>query len=319
MRSAGGDSTIPQAAPSSQPPFRPAEASTSDIDRRGDEKPFRPRAFLLDNVHRLAMRSHSTAEIVRLISSRAMRYSLYSQLFASGSSELDGVEASVEWSLAVLIYSGFNMTHQVFLGDRLIHHGYPRFVKRLQESPELFRIYTRSRAVAESIVEGGKLLASHKGHIIRPRGIVENYIDLTGVFLTRPDVEPSRVWLENDSHRHFVDFKLPSAVPLLALDSHGDALLIPGPARFASKEIERAATLPFDAFHESHPLWDAALIFRAFGSEPPEFSIPIEPAGLGELDAGSGQAGPLETPLPSTGLAGSMALGSTAWMGRSLI
>ena len=233
------------------------------------------------------------------ISARSMRLKLYSGLAESGSRALDSLSASVEWANAVLIYSG--MSFLKFMGEargmkvyggydpKLVEYG--RSIFKGSSDVDLFRIYARTAQTTKDIVSSAEVMASHRGYISETETGLEHFEDITGVFITRPDVATKRVGISG--YEHFVDFRLSPVVPMLKIKGQPE-YLIPGPPRLSREEMDQArAVIAGERAADQSPA-DAVELMRLFPEGVPKFSIPIKVAGHGKLSelfsAGSGFA-----------------------------
>lgn len=108
--------------------------------------------------------------------------------------------------------------------SELIISGIPKFVKAIKSDGIVFRHYVGS--ALDIILETKKLKTGITPYVILNPGFSkETYEDLTGMFLTYPNVPPERVGLKSDN-LDYVDFILYEGTPVVEIEK--DILLIPG-------------------------------------------------------------------------------------------
>jgi hypothetical protein len=138
-------------------------------------------------------------------------------------------------------------------------------------SKMIFRHY--SPDYAQAIVESKKLIAGPRPFILPESHLKQQFDDLTGVFMTRPEDDPHRLWLGYTRQTPHVDFKLPLGLKVLDL---GDGnFLVPGAPKLMDwivKEYER--------YRESGKIpsgmEDSFLLIDRRGGAHPPLEIPIE-------------------------------------------
>ncbi len=146
---------------------------------------------------------------------------------------------------------------------------------RWVENPEkmIFRHYVESESSRENILETSSLRNSFVSYETVIQGVERKiYKELTGVFLTLPQVSPQEIGRPESGL--FVDFRIPADIPVLEIEP-GRIYLIPGPRR------PRPWLLELYRRYQTHPrsLSSVELSYlRSIGSEDDlgkEFSIPI--------------------------------------------
>ncbi len=216
-------------------------------------------------------------EVLPAISADSMRLRLYRDFKENGKKEFSGLDVSVEWTTALLIYSAMNMVQDAGESRGMkVYDGYPNLLESglstFGGDKDEFRIYARTQETALDIVTSQRLLASHRGYITDIGNGLAHFRDLTGVFITKPGVAPKRVGVSG--YEFFVDFTLSPSVPRLKIKEE-PAYLIPGPPRLSREEI--AAGL--DGASR-----DAMELMQMFSEGLPAFAIPIEVTGHGRLE-----------------------------------
>lgn len=108
---------------------------------------------------------------------------------------------------------------------RLEIHGVPH-TTALASPKGIWRHYTDADHLGE-ILARGELVAGTTGYVYMEHSLYrEDYPDLTGVFLTRPEFSARAVGVNN---RYFVDLELPEGAGLLDLSA--GIFLVPGTPR----------------------------------------------------------------------------------------
>lgn len=109
--------------------------------------------------------------------------------------------------------------------------GLPRNYKVIEAGDNVFRHYSPNNKAA--IAQESVLRAGARPFILPVAAhLRKEYTDLTGVFVTRPNDDPARLWLGYTEKTPHVDFRLPSGTKLL---DFGDGnLLIIGPPKLAA-------------------------------------------------------------------------------------
>jgi hypothetical protein len=115
--------------------------------------------------------------------------------------------------------------------DIQIFSGVPKWAKLLRvEDDIIFRHYTLN--AKEEILKSKSLTAGARPYILPDSHLKQQFNDLTGIFFTKNDFDPHRLWMNYSDKTPYVDFKLPKG--LLVLDLGDGVYLIPGhPTRAA--------------------------------------------------------------------------------------
>jgi hypothetical protein len=110
-----------------------------------------------------------------------------------------------------------------------IAHGIPDTVKLHPLVPaEIFRHYSSPENI-EAIIKGRKLIAGNLPYVVTSRGVRTSFVDLTGIFLTKPGFSPQQVGVEKNKLNSFIDLRLPSGTEVIQLEP--GIFLVPGPAK----------------------------------------------------------------------------------------
>jgi hypothetical protein len=145
------------------------------------------------------------------------------------------------------------------------------------EASQVFRHYT-SPAGLRSILSSGRLRNGPLAYLLNVMGNVWRYFgDMTGVFLTLPEVEGGAVGVAKS--RAYVDVKVPAGLPVIEVEP-GRIYLIPLPVRTKDDLMSRflrwikgSVVKPVEA-EESRAL-------DAEGGPGPALSVPVEIVGSG--------------------------------------
>ncbi len=255
---------------------------------RNPQDPWSPPSLTNESETRKLRTGLRIEDLLPNISARSMRLTLYRGLTESGASALDSIGVNVEWTGAVLYYSGMQLLDlageargmKVYGGydPRLVEYALRAFDRKVEDN--VFRIYARTAETARDIVKNSEILASHRGYISETKAGLEHFEDLTGVFITRPGVAPKRVGISG--YEHFVDFRLSPAVQRLRIKGQPE-YLIPGPPRLSREEMDQARAVIAGELEIGQGPADVVELMRMFPGGLPRFAIPIEVAGSGRL------------------------------------
>lgn len=105
--------------------------------------------------------------------------------------------------------------------------GFPKSVKLITVADEIYRHY--SPDYSNVIREEKVLRAGSRPFILPEPHLRKEYVELTGIFVTDPTLDPKNLWLGYDVKTPHVDFKLPKG--LIILDFGDGNFLIPGPPK----------------------------------------------------------------------------------------
>ncbi|MDD5207164.1 MAG: hypothetical protein PHS17_17195 [Desulfobacterales bacterium] len=107
-----------------------------------------------------------------------------------------------------------------------IFHGVPENVRPFNPKGVVFRHYFGSQEQKEKALQENSLVAGPVSYAqVYPGGIRRDYVDLVGVFLTKPEVKPGDVGVPG--HNVYVDLVLPEDTPVLEIEP-GRIYFIPG-------------------------------------------------------------------------------------------
>lgn len=121
---------------------------------------------------------------------------------------------------------GHNESH----GDMISARGVPETVKRFDAAGVVFRHYTTKEGL-DAILRGKSLWNGFLPYVHLAPGVFrKTYRDLTGVFLTVPQVKGDRVGVPASEFSHYVDVLVPAGLPVLEIEK-GAIYLIPLPGR----------------------------------------------------------------------------------------
>lgn len=122
-------------------------------------------------------------------------------------------------------------------GDLIrIYSGAPKgSVQEVHDGKTTFIHYTKNLERLNEIIEGSALNAGPVPYMFVGHGLKYTWIDLKGVFLTKPEFSPSHVGIP--SSLHFVKFKLDSNVPVIKMGNVNNIWLIPGDSNLKVKII----------------------------------------------------------------------------------
>lgn len=227
------------------------------------------------------------ADALARSSSDAMRTELYRSFEESGAAAIDGVAASQRWMRTWIDLSRRGVVHRVDWSGkkdviRETHHGYPSFLRPLSPHSAIFRIYSETPALSDAIASAASLLPAFIPFAEKSKFLEIYYKDVTGVFITRPGADPYGVGVHRH-YVHYVDFRLPEGVGLVGVN-HPKIFVIPGPARIRPWIIE-GALLMASGQRPVQPDYEPIIgLTRLFGTEIPEFRIPIDVVGRGTWD-----------------------------------
>jgi CubicO group peptidase (beta-lactamase class C family) len=108
-----------------------------------------------------------------------------------------------------------------------IAHGIPKSaVYRYAGENEIFRHYASPGRIRD-IIATGSVRAALLPYVVRSCGSRVSYVDVTGIFLTKPGFSAKSVGVSEDSAETFVDLKLPPNTMILELEP--GILVVPGP------------------------------------------------------------------------------------------
>jgi hypothetical protein len=141
---------------------------------------------------------------------------------------------------------------------------------------EIFRHY--SPEAYQLIKSSGKLIAGKRPYILPDAHLRKEYVDLNGIFLTKPDFPPHRLWMGYSENTPFVDINFISATKIIDL---GDGVfLVPGPKLYPDWMIKQYQEwLNHPEMNISSDLLENFKRIKAQGGiKPPlELNINIEP------------------------------------------
>lgn len=121
---------------------------------------------------------------------------------------------------------GHNESH----GDMITSRGVPETVKRIDADGVVFRHYTTKEGL-DAILAEKSLLNGFMPYVELARGLYrKTYRDLTGVFLTLPQVKGEGVGVPAREFTYYVDLLVPRGLPVLEIEK-GAIFLVPLPAR----------------------------------------------------------------------------------------
>lgn len=113
--------------------------------------------------------------------------------------------------------------------------GVPSTVRLMTERGP-FRIYLRTQKEHDDSVALQSLLSAGASYVVKSPRLWQRYhTDLTGIFLTHPNVPPEHIGLGREA-THFIDMLLPEGVPLLWLER--EIFLIPLPPRISEWRVK---------------------------------------------------------------------------------
>jgi hypothetical protein len=107
----------------------------------------------------------------------------------------------------------------------LVYHGVPSQVKLFDHKGVTFRHYFGTTGQKQSAVTQKALVAGPVAYAQVSPGYRADYVDLVGVFLTKPDVKPEQVGVPG--HGDYVDMRLPADTAVLEIEP-GAIYLVPG-------------------------------------------------------------------------------------------
>ncbi len=164
-------------------------------------------------------------------------------------------------------------------GDVIEVRGFPRSAIRYQPGrDEVFRYYVSNPDVHSAILEQSALRAGVLPYVVNEPGLKkEYYIDLTGVFLTKPGFEPHQVGLDANPEMNSIDFTVSPETQMIRLEA--GIFLIPGKPAYPAWVREAYQRWKQDAGVGNNGLPDA--VFRRMQEREslPDLLIPIKITG----------------------------------------
>lgn len=147
----------------------------------------------------------------------------------------------------------------------------------------VFRHYIVEKDSVGSISDSSELLSGFLPYVVISPGVSKKlYRDLTGVFLTRPDVKPMDVGVTTPGASiDYIDFTLDSSVPVLEIEP-GRIYLVPLPARYRDWMIDRYVRFKSGAELPAEERKTCEEMEKAGGVQAPD-RIPIRIEAVGRL------------------------------------
>lgn len=169
-------------------------------------------------------------------------------------------------------------------GNRYEVYGVPSQVKKIETKNVVFRHYIIDKEMFDSIKNSKVLFSGFKPYIQQSANLyVKTFVDLTGVFLTKPDVSPRNVGV--DAHVdeiYYVDLKLPENLPVLEIEAN-EIYLVPLPKNYRKWMRDLYAKYKRGEKMPTHNLELCEKLRREGSIEMPISSIPVEIVGSGAV------------------------------------
>ncbi len=111
-----------------------------------------------------------------------------------------------------------------------LFEGVPSFLKKAKPKEyEVFRVYFEEKEVYEQVKKSNRLFSSLQPYV-RFSPDKEIYSDLTGVFLTKPNIPAQMVGLSQSANQYYIDITIDPNIQIYEIEK-GRIYLIPLPKR----------------------------------------------------------------------------------------